>query len=90
MPNGGARHPAVAAKLKAEGVRPGVPDLFLAAPSGRDVLAKGLWIELKRHPNRPSAEQEAVIAYLRRQGYHCVVAYGFDEAKMAIEGYLGK
>ena len=29
IPNGGHRHPAVAAKLKAEGATPGVPDLFI-------------------------------------------------------------
>ena len=28
IPNGGQRHKAVAAKLKAEGVKSGVPDLF--------------------------------------------------------------
>ena len=27
IPNGGARHKAVAAKLRAEGVKPGVPDI---------------------------------------------------------------
>lgn len=32
VPNGGDRHKAVAGKLKAEGVKPGVPDLCLPYP----------------------------------------------------------
>src|SRR5690606_12582346 len=32
IPNGGARNPVTGATLKAEGVRRGVPDLFLAVP----------------------------------------------------------
>jgi hypothetical protein len=33
IPNGGQRHKAVAAKLKAEGVSPGYPDIALDWPS---------------------------------------------------------
>jgi len=49
IPNGGARHIAVAAKLRAEGVRAGVPDIFLPVPRGS---AHGLYIELKRKGGR--------------------------------------
>ena len=34
VPNGGHRHRAVAARLKDEGVKAGVPDLFLPVPRG--------------------------------------------------------
>ena len=34
IPNGGERNIIVAARMKKEGVRAGVPDLFLAAPKG--------------------------------------------------------
>jgi hypothetical protein len=45
IPNGGQRNIIVASKLKAEGVRAGVPDLFLAFPK-KD--AAGLFIEMKK------------------------------------------
>ena len=44
-PNGGQRNVIVAAKLKAEGVRPGYPDLNLLVPRHG---FSGLFIELKR------------------------------------------
>ena len=34
VPNGGARSKATAGRLKAEGVKPGVPDLCLPVPRG--------------------------------------------------------
>ena len=44
IPNGGQRHPAVAAKLKAEGVTPGIPDLMLTIPVAP---YHGMFIEMK-------------------------------------------
>jgi len=98
IPNGGARHPAVGRKLKAEGVRAGVPDLFLAKPlvmvhqsavsRHLETTAHGLWIEMKRRPNKPTPEQEAVILYLRQRGYHVCVCYSADEAIKTIKAYL--
>ena len=97
IPNGGARHPAVGRKLKAEGVRAGIPDLFLAArrklyfgsggPSDYEYLP-GFWIEMKRRPNKPSAEQEAVIHYLLQHGYCVGTCYSADEAIKVIKAYL--
>ena len=44
IPNGGKRHIGTARKLKAEGVKSGVPDIFLSvAKNGKH----GLYIELK-------------------------------------------
>ena len=92
VPNGGARHIAVAAKLKAEGVRAGVPDLLLAVTVGNEpfrIECPGLFIEMKKKPNKPSKEQVAVIDYLRGGGYDVCVCYSADEAITAIEAYLG-
>lgn len=100
IPNGGARHPVVAAKLKAEGVRPGVPDLFLACAGigarpdhdgGTGWLAHGLFVELKRtRGGTVSAEQRAWHARLRRGGYRVEVCKGWQEAASAICDYLDR
>lgn len=44
VPNGGERQRAVAANMKAEGVKSGVPDVCWPVPQGRFT---GLWLELK-------------------------------------------
>ena len=90
VPNGGARHPAVAAQLKAEGVRRGVPDVFLAVMRrGNDGRTwGGLFVEMKRKPNKPTPEQEEWIARLRASGYMAVVCYGAQEAEQCIMAYL--
>lgn len=85
IPNGGARHPAVAAKLKAEGVKAGIPDVFLpVARGGRN----GLYVELKYGKNKTSAEQDRWIDALREQGYAVAVCYGWQEAARKLLGYL--
>ena len=85
IPNGGQRHPAVAAQLKAEGVKPGVPDVFLPVARGK---FHGLFIEMKVRPNKPTAEQAQWIEVLRYYGYSAVVCYGAQEAINAIKAYL--
>ena len=94
VPNGGARHPAVAAQLKAEGVRRGVPDLFLAVMRrGSDGRTwGGLFVEMKRadHSNHATPEQQEWIARLRANGYMAVVAYGATEAQQCIMAYLAQ
>ena len=88
VPNGGWRHPATAARMKAEGVKAGVPDLCLPVPCGG---WHGLYIELKKRDgkNRASAEQKRWIGMLREQGYRAEVAFGADEAIGLIGEYLG-
>lgn len=88
IPNGGARNAITGAMLKAEGVRAGVPDLFLAVPTKS---AHGLWIEMKRQKGGVvSDEQKAAMAALEDQGFFCVVCNGFQEARRAISDYLGE
>ena len=85
IPNGGQRHVRVAQKLKAEGVRRGVPDLFLPVPVGE---FHGLFIELKAQAGRLTAEQIDWIDHLNNMGYCAIVCKGFDVAAAAISLYL--
>ena len=86
IPNGGKRGKVEAARFKAEGVKPGVPDLFLpVARGGRH----GLFIEMKRQKGgRLSPDQRAWLDALRAQGYAAYVAYGWKDAAALIEKYL--
>lgn len=91
IPNGGHRHAAVAGKMKAEGVRAGVADYFLAVPRGD---FHGLYLELKSGgPGIPrgklSPEQKEFARLVSVQGYDFRVAHGTDEAVLAVQTYLG-
>lgn len=87
IPNGGDRHPAVAGKLKAEGVMSGVPDLLLAWPSSGRC---GLFIEMKRRKGgRVSTGQELWHGRLRAANYAVAVCKGCHEAQEIINHYLG-
>lgn len=85
IPNGGHRHKATAARLKAEGVKRGVPDVCLPVARGG---SHGLYIELKTGRGRPTPEQLGWIRALRRQGYVAEVCHGWQQARTAIEDYL--
>lgn len=83
VPNGGARSGVQGAKLKAEGVVPGVPDLF--------VPIWNLWVEMKRAKGGTlSPDQKDWIAYLEGIGHRCIVGRGFDDAKAQIEALQKK
>ena len=86
IPNGGERNIVVAARLKAEGVRSGVPDLFLACDHNG---YNGLFIEMKKvKGGRVSDNQKCYIDILKTRGYAVVVCHGWSEARSAIESYL--
>lgn len=85
IPNGGLRHKATAAKLKAEGVKAGVPDIFLPWPAKGYC---GLFIELKSGRNKATPDQLNYLKWLTAAGYKALVANGFDEAKEILCGYL--
>ena len=71
--------------LKAEGLRPGVPDLFL--PVARH-MCHGLFIEMKTSSGRLSENQTEYIAAVEKQGYFCAVCHGADEAIETLEWYM--
>lgn len=86
IPNGGSRHPAEAANLKAQGVKPGVPDLCLPVPRGK---YHGLYIEMKRKErSKTNDDQLWWLRRLNEEGYFAVVCKGCEVAKHAIMAYL--
>ena len=87
IPNGGGRSKAEAGRFKAEGVKAGVPDLFLPVPRGE---WHGLFIELKRQAGgRLSDEQKEWIPALQAQGYRVEVCKGWEAAAEVLKDYLG-
>lgn len=85
VPNGGLRSKATAGKLKAEGVKPGVPDICLPVSRGP---WHGLYIEMKYGSNRTSSLQEAWLEGLEGQGYQAMVFWDWEKAKDHILAYL--
>lgn len=83
IPNGGARSPATAGRLKAEGVSSGVPDLCIPAWK--------LWVEMKRTKGGTvSAEQKDWIKYLEDVGYCAKVCKGAEDAKVQIQAFFNE
>lgn len=101
IPNGDKRDPRIAAKLKAEGVKPGVPDIFLPVP--RSVF-HGLYIELKRpestyeqdgkikkrREGKASDAQNEMIGKLVAMGYGVNVCVGWQSAYDTIVAYCNQ
>ena len=85
IPNGGSRHMLTAVRLKAEGVRSGIPDLFLAVVRGRN---GGLWCEMKSSTGVLSDSQFVVTNYLQDAGYIVIVCRSSVAAIEAITDYL--
>lgn len=90
IPNGGQRDKITAGKLKAEGVKRGVPDIMLPAPRGRFA---GLFVEMKRPKatgqaaGATSEDQDSWIGYLRSAGYAVSVCFDWIAAAKEIQSY---
>ena len=93
VPNGFFSTPGQKAKMKAEGLRDGVPDICLPYPR-YGTMELGLFIELKIEKRRNqknggcSEDQLEWLAYLNEAGYKAVVCYGWQEAVTTIKEYL--
>lgn len=86
IPNGGQRNIITAKRMKDEGVRAGIPDLFLAVPRGK---FHGLFVEMKKtRGGVVSDAQKACMEMLSNNGYCVTVCHGFMDAQEAIKGYL--
>lgn len=88
VPNGGQRSKATAGRLKAQGVKAGVQDIFVDLARG---AYHGLRIELKATPPHDAAVAPSQRAWNVRHnaaGYCALICKGFDSAKAATEAYL--
>jgi len=85
IPNGGARHIAVATKLKKEGVKKGVPDICLPYPCKG---FHGLFIEMKFGKNKPTIEQNKYMNHLLINNYFVEICYSCEQAIKTIKDYL--
>ena len=71
--------------MAAEGVKPGIPDIFLPVPR-RGI--PGMFIELKVGSNQPTELQRTWHKALHAQGYYVVTCWGFEQARDEILYYL--
>ena len=86
IPNGGSRNAREAHNLRMQGVKAGIPDIFLPVARGG---WHGLYIEMKRRKGgRLSDEQAAMLEALREQGYCAWVCKGANDAIDLITEYL--
>jgi hypothetical protein len=86
-PNGGWRSPVEAARFKAMGVKPGVPDVLL--PLRTEAYGAGWW-ELKVGRNKPTEQQLHWHALLRSMGHYVQTYWHWAEAAKDILRYLEK
>lgn len=75
IPNQSNRHIQNAAKMKAEGVRSGVPDLCFCLPDGRVA-----WLEMKTKVGRLSDTQKAFRDRVQSLGHLWAMARSVDDA----------
>lgn len=87
IPNGGRRDKKEALNLKRQGVKAGVPDIFIGIPSQG---FHGAFIELKRKGGKVSESQQTRMLYLSKH-YKCYVcdSGNWEDVKRFVEEYLG-
>jgi hypothetical protein len=85
IPNGVKTSMGQAKKLKAEGLKAGVPDVCLPVASGG---YHSLWLEFKTRSGRVSDKQAIYRAFLEREGHLVMVPRSHGEAIEITERYL--
>lgn len=85
IPNGGYRNKFEASRLKKEGVRAGIPDLFFALPVS---AYHGLFIEMKSSTGRLTKPQAFYFKELKNNGYIVECCHGWDKASKVIADYM--
>jgi hypothetical protein len=83
IPNGGGRDIVTASRLKAEGVRAGMPDLVFWRDSGRV-----MWVEIKNGTSgQLSPSQKELHARMKADGHMVHVCRTLAEAIEVIQGF---
>lgn len=85
VPNGSYKSASSALKFQKEGLRSGVPDIFIAYPAGK---YHGMFIEMKYGKKEPTDKQWEWLRRLASNDYKCIVAYTGNDAIAALEAYL--
>ena len=75
----------MAAIMKAEGLRAGVPDVFMAMPRGP---YHGLFLEFKSHAGSLTENQKTFLINLRSMGYQAEVVRSLEEAMLIVVEYM--
>lgn len=71
--------------MKKEGLRSGVPDIFVAEPRGS---YHGLFIEMKSKNGKVSQDQKTFLEKAGEKNYFCFVCFSFEEARGVVKSYL--
>ena len=85
VPNAAKRGPRLAAMMKAEGMKSGIPDLILPVPRGE---FHGLAIEMKTEKGRVAPSQQVWLDGLSGLGWCTHVCRGWESAREVITDYL--
>jgi hypothetical protein len=84
IPNGGARHRLVAIKLKMEGVKAGVADMFWMLSNKN---WNGLFIEVKIEKGTQQINQKAFEQIALAHGYYYAIVKSIDDCENLIKKF---
>lgn len=85
VPNGGRRDKVTGAKLKAEGVQPGVADLVLLKPTS---YSHALFIEMKTSSGKQRITQKRWQANVSADGYRYEVVRSLEQFVNLVKEYI--
>ena len=85
VPNGSNKSKAVAGRMRAEGLKSGVPDICLPVARGK---YGALFIEMKDGNKKPTENQVAWMEMLDRFGNCVAICQSASEAIKTLEWYL--